>query len=463
MPNSPFRTSTESCLLCTVYRLRRSMSGGNMGFCRPSGAFGISRLRPHGLRRGLFSYAPPGLQRMLIGGLAICVILISLAMPAFAFEPMPPIMQKLLEVFPEENGRFVDEPFGSTAEMPEDAKPLFETFRVVVPGPEDIEKSLARLFSASGHLPIRKITRYDKEPGAPGLAGFRGVWCQTEDKDHVGFSIVTINQNRFLIWAKMGYYPASANDSINSKVRDQYARDVSQYLAGVDSKVPENDAPEASGRGLPEWVGLYRDCYDFRYLDFDELERMAEIRAWGIESVKSFCPTGEMLDRIMSEVPDSLLQYQRNECLQEDMAQFVEGNFDGPSPAALTRAGYKGNERMKFAVDRYGRVRYCKAAGEGEISIRLGVLFPAVPILSAGSFRHLYPGEYFDTLNWISTVTCLESYYFYSYSPNPAVEILLGESDAHLRALGYFIAALKNFGFNLEAMEITKSLRPWEW
>lgn len=398
---------------------------------------------------------------LCVSALGLTVLL--LATPALAFEPMPPIMQKLLEVFPEENGRFVDEPFGSIDAMPKEARLLFETFRVVVPTPDDIDKTLARLFSAASHFPIKKITRYDKEPGAPGLAGFRGAWCQTEDESQVGFSIVTINQNRFLIWAKMGYYPAFANDSINPKVRDQYARDVSQYLAGIDFKVPENGAPQASGRGLPEWMGLYRPCSDFRYLDFDEIERMVEVRAWGIESVKSFCPTEEMLDRIMSEMPDSLLQYQRNECLQDDMAQFVEGNFDGPGPATLTRAGYRGNERMKFAVDRYGRVRYCKAAGEGEISVRLGVLFPAVPILSAGSFRHLYPGEYFDTLNWISTVTCMESFYFYSYSPNSDAEILRGESDAHLRALGYFIAVLRALGFNLEEMEITKSPRPWEW
>lgn len=394
------------------------------------------------------------------GGL---IILLLLATPAFAFEPMPPIMQTLLQVFPEEEGRFVDEPFGSTDQMPNEAKPLFETFRVVVPTVDDIEKDLARLFSASSYLKIRKITRYDRDPGAPGLPGFRGVWCQTENKDDVGFSIVTINQNRFLIWAKMGYYPAFGNDSINPKVRDQYARDVSQYLAGVDLKVPENAAPEAGGRGLPEWMGLYSSCLTFRYLSFEDVKRMVEIRAWGIEGVKRLCPTEKSVERIMHEVPDSLLWYQRSDCLQEDLAHFVEGNFDGPGPTSLTRSGYRGNERMKFAVDRYGRVRYCKAAGEGEISVRLGVLFPAVPVLSAGSFRHFYPGGYFDTLNWISTVTCLESFHFYSYSPNPDAEILRGESDAHLRALGYFIAALKSFEFNLEAMEITKSLWPWEW
>jgi hypothetical protein len=175
---------------------------------------------------------------------------------------MPPIMQTLLEVFPEEKGRFVDEPFGATSEMPAEARQFFETFRVVVSSVDDIEKTLARLFAASSRLPIKKITRYDRNPGAPGLPGFRGVWCQTEDESQIGFSIVTINENRFLIWAKMGYYPFFANDSVNPKVRDQYARDVSQYLAGLDLKVPDNEAPPASGRGLPERMDFLNPATD---------------------------------------------------------------------------------------------------------------------------------------------------------------------------------------------------------
>ncbi len=362
----------------------RSMFGGEMDFCRPSGASGLVRTSTHGLCRGLYSYAPPGLQRLIVCGSALGLTVLFLAKPVFAFEPMPPVMQKLLEVFPEEDGRFVDEPFGSTAEMPDEARPFFETFRVVVPGPEDIEKNLARLVSASGHLPIRKITRYDKEPGAPGLAGFRGVWCQTEDKDQVGFSIVTINQNRFLIWAKMGYYPAFANDSINPKVRDQYARDVSQYLAGVDMKVPENEAPQASGRGLPEWMGLYvpEEVYERERALAGDWALDREITSWGIYGVSQFTPTSNLVQAIRDSARNEL-------CAPPDLAliQSDYGYYYNPNTLAdrrivsLDSARYDSLDAISgsFAVDRFGRVRIGT-----KFEHPIAVLFPGSSLLAAG-------------------------------------------------------------------------------
>jgi hypothetical protein len=325
---------------------------------------------------------------------ALGLTLLLLVTPAFAFEPMPPIMQKLLEVFPEENGRFVDEPFGSIESTPKEARPLFETFRVVVPTPDDIDKSLARLFSASSHFPIKKITRYDKDPGAPGLAGFRGAWCQTEDESQVGFSIVTINQNRFLIWAKMGYYPSFTNDSINPKVRDQYARDVSQYLAGIDMKVPDNEAPPASGRGLPVVMDLYPPESKSHHTMEERLLAGSEIKAWGLHDVDAFTPTGHALARMIENAIDTLWPNLALHMIQYVFHEFVSGggtlnlvnNYSRPLSDSLL--GVK-RQRLNFAIDRYGRLRYsdwkipgwqCHVAGSSAHAL----LFPCAQVRTAG-------------------------------------------------------------------------------
>lgn len=443
-----------------------------MGFCRPSGASGLVRPGTHGLRRGLLSYAPLGLQGVIMCGIAICSVWIVLAPPAFAFEPMPPIMQKLLEVFPEENGRFVDEPFGSIESMPKEARTLFETFRVVVPTPDDIDKNLARLFSASSHFPIKKITRYDNEPGAPGLPGFRGVWCQTEDESQVGFSIVTINQNRFLIWAKMGYYPAFANDSINPKVRDQYARDVSQYLAGIDFKVPDNEAPQAGGRGLPEWMGLFPARVDVIRVPGidprrDGLGKIPPIGIWGLRNVFAFVPDSILLDSIAGSATDTLW-------LNPDL-KFIQKALD-PGPYHVQRTiGVRNLTKMTFdslrtgrylfVMDRFGRVRFqeTEEGGDGALTT---TYFPALPILAQGIFVVnrccAYDANQYNVLVEVGTYS---GPYFYSWYDSTATVIAAQMTDEHLKTLGHFIklARLLSLPYHpLDGLRIRKFSLTWD-
>ena len=386
--------------------------------------------------------------------------LLLLATPALAFEPMPPIMQTLLKVFPEENGRFVDEPFGSIESMPKEARPLFGTFRVVVPTPDDIEKDLARLFASSSEFPIKKITRYDKNPGAPGLPGFRGAWCQTEDDDQVGFSIVTINQNRFLIWAKMGYYPAFANDSINPKVRDQYARDVSQYLAGIDMRVPDNEVPQASGRGLPEWMGLYTSSHSWEYLDslWQVLRSSQEIQTWGISGVTAFVPDEETLQRISRAAADSVVYDQDPEQLQGHLQRIIDGEvelyisatpFGSKGLVDLLHGGLMGD--FDFAIDRFGRMRYCSQPAEGDRGMSVTCLFPATPILSVGSFAVSRADES-GVMSHSRVQTSLSpslSTYFHSWTrPMSRERIVLG-AQMHLYSLGHFIKVMEAAGVRM--------------
>lgn len=451
-----------------------------MDFCRPSGAFGLVRRRTHGSRRGLLSYAPLRLQRLFIGESALLpralsrgglFILLSLATPALAFEPMPPIMQKLLEVFPEENGQFVDEPFGSIESMPKEARPLFETFRVVVPTPDDIDKNLARLFSASSHFPIKKITRYDKEPGAPGLPGFRGVWCQTEDKDQAGFSIVTINQNRFLIWAKMGYYPAFATDSINPKVRDQYARDVSQYLAGIDFKVPDNEAPQASGRGLPEWMDFLKPIAapwtrggPSPSLLVPEID---EITTWGLSQIKAVVPEPSLMDRIIAQASDTLFNNGDTSLIQRDFDRWVSPVFRlGTTVTNVTRELFdtlRHGGDYSFVIDRYGRMRICTFPDEGDDGIPDILLFPMAPAASAGVVR-IWKGTEWASPDppEVASVVCNFSTYFWSRSmwsePASAVRAV---TDLQLQSFGQFFGAMRSFGISFDNVIIRKHELFW--
>jgi hypothetical protein len=321
---------------------------------------------------------------------------------------MPPIMQTLLQIYPEYNGWFVEEPLTVHPMTPEKAQPFFETFRVVVPDINALDLAVGKLLAAANTLPIRKIKRHDRKPNAPGLPGFRGVWCQTEDKEMVGFSIITSNQNRFLIWARYQYYEAWGHDDIKSKVRDHYARNLGQYFASLDTGVPDTQPPRAVSRTLPSWFDLHRPPPDIengknkRELTDEQMTQLNEIHAWGLHSAVSFTPTERALARFIEERRDTLWTNQRSWAIQHVFTDYAAVGYSTANVVSLgsTTSYHFDNHPYNFAVDRYGRIRIIlppvlspssidPATGERR-SWGMGLtalLFPGSPVLSAGRFN----------------------------------------------------------------------------
>ncbi|HSG99459.1 MAG TPA: hypothetical protein VLB27_05390, partial [candidate division Zixibacteria bacterium] len=304
--------------------------------------------------------------------LVFCALLLVFVPSASAFAPMPPVMQTLLRIYPEGNGWFVEEPLGVAEHTPEKAEPYFRTFRVVVPNLESLELAVARALSAANTLPIKRVHRFDRKPTAPDFAGFRGVWCELENSEQIGFSIVTPNQNRFLIWAKYQYFPAWGDESINHKTRDAYARDVSQYLAGIDAGVPDNDPPVATQRQLPDSLDIYTGAegtalparIDGLRSRYQQIRKNEEIRAWGLKNVKLILPTVAGIADIIDTAPDTLWPNREIGLLQHDWRHYV--SEAGLRPQEI-RCATAGNVRLEesavylYAVDRYGRLRYVPA------------------------------------------------------------------------------------------------------
>jgi hypothetical protein len=399
---------------------------------------------------------------------ALGLTLLLMTSSAYALEPMPPIMKSLLKIFPEENGRFVDEPFGADPHTPDQAKQFFETFRVVVPTVDDLEKNLARLFAAAPDLPVKKITRYDKDPGAPGLPGFRGIWCQLEDEKQIGFTILTVNQNRFLIWAKMAYCPSLAVDSINQKARDQYARDVSQYLAGIDMKVPENDPPQASARGLPQEMELLpplppvvrNNALDPRYGP----SNLATIRAWGLSGVIAFVPDSKLLDSIESAAPDTLWDNPDRAFIQHEFDPAHDP--DSPALQTLSRVIFDSLSvgSYLFVMDRFGRVRF-RESGGFEIGVPITTYFPLAPILTNGIFIVGRCCAYRPKQeNVLTDVGTYFGPYFYSRYDAVALASASLRTDEHLTTIGHFLAVVRQLQLPIDpphGIHVRKFVLPW--
>ncbi|MEW5702223.1 MAG: hypothetical protein AB1792_08345 [Candidatus Zixiibacteriota bacterium] len=412
----------------------------------------------------------------------LAILVIGALSPAasHAFEPMPPIMRTLLEIVPEKNGWFVDEPLVAVPGTPDEARPLFECFRVIVPDLESLDKAIGRLTANAPKLPIKKITRYDREPGAPGLAGFRGIWCKTEDEALVGFAIVTVNQNRFLLWAKQGYYPSYATDSINAKVRDQYARDVSRYLAGVDAKVPDNEAPQATGRMLPEWMDLYPpppdharskpETYNLRAVDSitSIMARAAEIRAWGFQGIEALVPTASTLASIIDSAPDTLWPNREAYAIQDQFKGFFEGRYDVSGvPRPLDRETFnllKRGPGYNFVMDRYGRVRFCESDNEQDEAKPFSLHFPGAWVLSTGAFQlEMVPDWGSTDPKRVGMLVINRNPYFWSLHSPLAVppDSAVWLTEANLRSLGHFLRVLRQEQIPFEGLLIRKFWTFW--
>jgi hypothetical protein len=385
-------------------------------------------------------------------------------------EPIPPLMKTLLEIFPEQNGWFVESALGAVPGIPDEARAFFECPRVLVPGFHQIDLAAGKVLAAGMKLPVKKITRYDRKPGAAGLPGFRGVWCSTEEKSDAGFLLLTPNQNRYLIWARHCYYPAFAVDSIPSKIRDWYARSVADHLASVDYGVPAAVPPQAAERNLPVWMDLYPDTASGLVEQtgrFDSLlAAAAEMKIWGCSGFTEIVPTPATIDRFIATAVETLFENLNLSALQDEYRDFLAIN-GGPFPVnALTSNGFDTLPPgwYIFAVDRFGRVRIAATSGPagsrspGNHSAKHpslsnhALLFPDQPLLAAGRFEVVLR----DGHRAIQTVTAWSDHFFYCPLSVALPQDITDHSDDNLLSLGHLFASLKQMGVPPADLRIRK-------
>lgn len=408
-------------------------------------------------------------QSLIITFLLVAVAL-SVAPPcAVAAEQMPPLMRSLLELFPEEGGWFVEGPLGVPAAAPEKVQPFFSQPRVVVPNVDAVQTAVGKLFAAGGRLPVKKMIRYDDKPGEEGLPAVRGIWCQTESKDDIGFWILTPNQNRYLIWAHDAFFPACQVDTIERKVRDWYARSVSEYLASRDFDVPGSFPPIAKERNLPLWLDIYPPLpartitSDTKFVEY--LQSEAEINLWGLQGILAFVPTASTLQRFEEEASDSLYVDRELFQLQKEYEDILKKGGRHAIVSALTKSKFDGLAPgwYPFAVDRYGRIRVAHANAAGDATPDTNrvsdhcrhthdMLFPGEPLLAAGwiQVRHAGIG---------SVVTAVDPFsrtYFYSPYDINIREIVTNDANENMTTLGHLFTGLTELGIPFDGCLIRK-------
>lgn len=379
-------------------------------------------------------------------------------LPVLAAEPLPPLMKTLMGIVPEGRGWFVDGPLGTTEATPGDVRHLYECPRVIVPSVDDIAGATGRLFAAGKLLPVRRITRFDEKPGTKGLPGFRGIWYETENKEDVGFLVLTPNQNRFLMWARLGYFPALGVDTIQSKIRDWYARSVSDHLASLDYDVPDNIPPRAGERSLPAWMDLYPPeppaavTSDDKLRDFLELH--GELPLDGCSGIRALIPGDSLTEALIAQAPSMVHFSGADAVLQVSLRDLCQDNQARTMVSPLTRVSFDtlSADSYIYAVDRYGRIRVAVSEQETDVKVPHTVLFPGEPVLSAG---RLAIREANGRRSVAEVAAYAEEYACSRYSPGFRAEFADRVNHFAL-SVGHLLGSLKAIGIPCEDVLIRK-------
>lgn len=410
----------------------------------------------------------PNLRVFIRTVVFLAALILGASSGARSARPVTPLMQTLMSVFPEERGWFVDGPLGVADSIPEKALAIFTQPRVIVPDIDALQIAVGKLFAASGQFAIKKIDRYDEKPGIDGLPGFRGIWCEAEDNSLVGFSILTPNQDRFLIWARDNYFRALKVDSMEGKIRDWYARSVSEYLASIDFKVPDNPIPDAAERQLPAWMELYPAAPPTDASSGDKLSEFmaanAEIKIWGWGGLTAFIPAQSAIDRFISSATDTLYADQNAVLFQDEYRRFLEAGGTPDQVIALTRRTFDSlpSGLYGFAVDAYGRVRIARrataqmrSASESAAPVAQAghdMLFPGSGVLTAGIMEITRNNDQ----EAIKVITTRSESYFYSRISPSLREDVTRNSETYLLSLGHLFASLKSMQILLDGVLIRK-------
>jgi hypothetical protein len=133
----------------------------------------------------------------------------------------------------------------------------------------------------------------------------------------------------------------------------------------------------------------------------------------------------------------------------------------------LTKEGFAAlghGNTYDFAVDRFGRVRICPAAGEGGTGTPYSLYFAGCPVLVTGTFKTTSVGEWaqMDPPS-LSNVACNFSPYFWAYRsmaslPPDSADVAL---ERNLVALGHFFKRMRELGVPVDNVLIRKYALFW--
>jgi len=388
------------------------------------------------------------------------------------------VIRTLESVFPESQGFRVNAPMKPVAGTPQNFARLVEAYRVIVPDDVTVTQAAHRFTSRSSPF-IPYVEAKQESEFRPVLpVGYGGVPVTAVlDGKVVDVQFLTVNMQRWLIWARTCYFPVLKGD--RDTPMQEYAAEVSQYLRRTDfgeTELPELDPSDFGAPARSDLFGgskpLHPDLAE--YVDYTSSCR--EIDVGPVRGVLNFTAGRGAIEWFVDHCGNSFYRDRNQGDLQRvfytftiEGREFAELRSLTPEVLATLEPG-----RYFFAVDEYGRVRFgpMKLAPDApqqslwaeRMKSYECLLFPGQPLRAAGEFV-VAAGEPPMAADLegapaaprrIAAVNAFSAYYFYRPDDKNLERRIEKKSDEYLRSVGHFFRALEGMGIEAEGVMVSK-------
>jgi hypothetical protein len=368
-------------------------------------------------------------------------------------------------VFGVEKGFIVAGPLDPNVANPNIAR-LYNTVRVICPNLENLAGSTDLLTVAPGFV-IKGVQSFIEYALADSLPGFRGMiaYLTYNQKDYA-VQFQTINQLRFLLWAK-NTISGSVNADESAKLR-QYAAAASDYLYEIDRNNLEAPEPKAAVFNLPDSIDLYAKAPEYviqGYQNYkDYLFAHAPVATDFATDILGFIPTKETYDKLKIQAPAKAFPNKEAPLLQEEFRKFFQRGGQMQSMQTLTKAIFDSLQPGEyfFGVGLNGNIRFGRELTREEVAkieqtgqkparANHAFLFPGEPILTAGAF---FIGC--DGVGRLIRVNTQSGHYFYSNITSTIKEDIAERSDGYFLSIGHFFSTLDSLEIVYSDVVVTK-------
>jgi hypothetical protein len=343
---------------------------------------------------------------------------------------------------------------------------FYSTVRVVSPNLESV-MAAANLIKAAPGVAVKGSKSFVEYSFPDILPGYRGTIIElTFAQKDLTIQFLTVNQLRFLIWAK-GIFgdPSNSLEDINLI---RYASAVSDYLYEIDRGNLEFSEPKAVAFELPEMLDLYAKAPDYVIQGYENYKNYlfsyAAVATPFANEVLGFVPTNETYGKLKAEAPKIAYPNKEAPLLQEELRKFYQRGGSMGSMRTLTKAGFDTLQAGEyfFAVGLNGNVRFGRELTREEVATieKTGAkparanhafLFPGEPILTAGAF---FIGC--SEKGGLERVNTQSGHYFYSNITATIKEDIAERSNNYFLTIGHFFTTLDALGIVYSDVVVTK-------
>jgi hypothetical protein len=388
------------------------------------------------------------------------------------------VLNSLQALYPEAMGFRVGAPFEPEEGTGEDFARLLKAFRVIVIPPEVTVNEAARRLAQKGS-PFKQLLDHGEKgeflPEAP--VGYSGVLATARlNKKLVDLQFITVNMNRWLIWAKDNYFPMWQGE--RDTPLQEYAAAVSQYMRRNDFGSIMAEEPVATDVGAPAKADLYGprapEAADAAGLS-SVMSAHKEMKLDFAKGAISFVAGPGAIKWMVKHSGNNRFSDTDQARLQRVFQTFIEESRSfkelmtlSPEVLADLSPG-----RYFYAVDEYGRVRFGPIKCDGQDPMSLWteraksyecLLFPGQPVVAAGEFevaQDQAPAEASldgasSPRGRIAAVNAFSCYYFYPPGDKDLKNLAKKKSDKFLVSAGHFLGALEDMGIEPDGVRISK-------